>query len=182
MGHARPVAGAHAFGDESKRNGYTLAVVLCPPDALDQVRGSLRCLLLRGQRRLHFKHESNARRKQIVDVLAASGIEAAVYQSASRRDAAGRHAVLGHLVPGLLGWGVAKLVLERDESIVRADRQRIHDLVSSHKAHGLLQWDLLAAHEDPMLWAADAVAWCWAKGGPWRASVMPMVGDRRYRA
>ncbi len=31
------------------------------------------------------------------------------------------------------------------------------------------------AKEEPLLWIADAVAWCWSKGGSWRDQVSPVI-------
>jgi hypothetical protein len=30
-------------------------------------------------------------------------------------------------------------------------------------------------HQEPLLWAPDAVAWCWAAGGAWRQKVADRV-------
>ena len=32
--------------------------------------------------------------------------------------------------------------------------------------------------EDPVLWAADLVAWAWARGGEFRAGIEPLVVAR----
>ena len=30
-------------------------------------------------------------------------------------------------------------------------------------------------HPDALLWAADAIAWCWQHGGKWKDRVMPLI-------
>jgi hypothetical protein len=42
-----------------------------------------------------------------------------------------------------------------------------------HGCSDSLQYELLAAHADPLLWIPDAVAWSWVKGGEWRDLVAP---------
>src|SRR6184192_915020 len=59
----------HVFVDESKRGGYLVTAAVLPSN-LGRARQAVRGLILPGQRRLHFTHESDNRRKQILDVIA----------------------------------------------------------------------------------------------------------------
>lgn len=78
------------------------------------------------------------------------------------------------VVRDLAAVGGTRLVIERDESLVQADRAA---LFQSVRAHGVpeLRYEHPRAHEEPMLWVSDAVAWCYGKGGAWRARVEPLV-------
>jgi len=54
-----------------------VAGVVVPSD-LDTVRGTLRGLVLPGQRRLHIKDENDQRRRAIVAAIVASGVSATI--------------------------------------------------------------------------------------------------------
>ncbi len=59
----------HVFVDESKSKGFLMAAARCPAEDVAVHRKALRGLLLPGQERLHFRHETDARRKQILQVV-----------------------------------------------------------------------------------------------------------------
>jgi hypothetical protein len=115
---------------------------------------------------LHFNHERNARRKQIIGLICTFGLMVDLYQ-AKRDDAANRRRCLEAIVRDNAATA-ERLVVERDESTVANDQRTL--TAASHRfgCHGRLRWDLLAAKEDPLLWIPDAVAWCWVRGGEWR--------------
>lgn len=166
----------HAFADESKESRFTVAVALCPTRDLDRARVALRGLRLAGQRRLHFKRESNRQRHAIIAELDRLGIGFVIFecgQGVGERQA--RPAVLEQLVPDLVDRGVTRLVIERDESLDVHDRRKLREVTLKVGCRDVLTYELLQAHEDPLLWAADAVAWCWTKGGQWRQQIRPMV-------
>lgn len=56
--------------------------------------------------------------------------------------------------------------IERADSLVARDRRTIYRVVRDERIE--LEYDHVRAHEDLLLCIADAVAWCAAKGGPWR--------------
>ncbi len=53
---------------------YVLAAVVVDPAVCEPARDALRALLLKGQRRLHWRDESAARRQQVIDCVAGSGV------------------------------------------------------------------------------------------------------------
>lgn len=60
-----------AFSDESERAGLMLVtVVLLPPGAAQDIRATMRGLLLPGQRRVHTAQESPRRRRVVLDTVA----------------------------------------------------------------------------------------------------------------
>lgn len=59
----------HVFVDESKSRGLLMAAAQCSPDEVTVSRTALRGLLLPGQERLHFNHETESRRKQILGLV-----------------------------------------------------------------------------------------------------------------
>lgn len=157
----------HAFVDESFSGDYVVAAAVVPASDVNAARAAIRRMLKPGQARLHFKKESNARRAQILNGLTALTLTARVYVTENRHEA--RNACLECMVPDLAAAGVARLVLERDDSLVEADRRALFELTRKHGAQ--LEYRHLRSSEDLLLCAADAVAWAWAKGGRWRARV-----------
>lgn len=85
-------------------------------------------------------------------------------------------ASLDRLVDDLAAADARRLVLERDDSLVVADRRVLEARVRAVGVDGRLRYDHLPPRSEPLLWAADAVAWCWVHQGSWRSAVQPLVG------
>lgn len=80
------------------------------------------------------------------------------------------------LVPQLVAFGVVKLTIEQiDEGGKARDLRNIRDALLAMDRVS----DLTYQHEDqagkPMLWVADAIAWCAGAGGTWRARIVPIL-------
>lgn len=157
----------HAFVDESFSGDYLVAAAILPAGDVAQARRTMRSVLDRRQRRIHFKDESPARKERIVSTVETLAVDARVYVTRNTR--AAREACLAQLVPDLAAIGVTRLVLERDDSVLKFDRQKLFQLTKKHAPE--LEYQHLRAHEDILLCIPDAVAWCWAKGGRWKARV-----------
>ena len=123
-------------------------------------------LLMPRERRIHFTKESPARRRKILAVIAELGLVARLYQ-AGKNDIAARRACLAAMVEDIAA-SAERLIVERDESTVTVDKQALFHAARQYECSETLQYELLAAHADPMLWTPDAVAWSWVKGGEWR--------------
>lgn len=165
----------HAFVDESKERGFLLVAACVPAADVAAARKSLRALLMRNQRRLHFNDEGVARRRKIVDVVTAIGVEALVYSTTSDRDA--RERCMRALVADLARTGVSRLIVERDDSIAELDQRVLYEEVRAAGLHGTIEYHLLRAHEEMLLALPDAVAWCWAHKGYWRSVVSPFCSE-----
>ncbi|GAA1536132.1 hypothetical protein [Kribbella lupini] len=165
----------HVFVDESKSKGFLIAAARCPAEEVTVHRKALRGLLLPGQERLHFRHETDARRKQILDVVSEFHLLVDVYH-AERETLAARHACLEAIVRDVAGTA-ARLVIERDESTYQRDRRTLHAACYRFNCPEL-RWDLLAPKLDPLLWVPDAVAWAWTRGGNWRRRVTRFTDAR----
>lgn len=76
--------------------------------------------------------------------------------------------------------GVAQLIIERDESLERAERRQIADVIR-HAGSSEMQYRHVAPHEYPLLWVSDAVAWCYSNSGDWIRRVDAMVESRVTR-
>jgi hypothetical protein len=165
----------HAFIDEAKRPRYMIVAAIIAPDDLVPVRRALRGLLLSNQRRIHFKDERDARKRQIIELMTSLPVTARIYVCpAAVTELEARKAGLRHLVPDLAALGATRLVLERDDSLITHDRQTLYDAVDKAGCRETLSYNHLRAHEESLLWVADAVAWCWSHGAGWRNHVRPI--------
>jgi hypothetical protein len=99
------------------------------PRDLVQLRGAIRDLTIRGQPRVHFRKESDSRRKLILSELRRTGVvQVLVYDASNWRDtSAPRDAVLERLVEDLGRTGAHRLVLEADDSVTASDRKTIRE-------------------------------------------------------
>ncbi len=157
----------HAFVDESVVKNYLLAAVVIPANDVAAGRRTMRGLLSKGQKRTHFYKESDPRRATILDGVESLGGLSRVYVTNRTRTA--RAACLERMVPDLAAVGVSRLVIERDDSLVAADRKLLYNL--ARQCAPDLTYTHLRAKEDLLLCAPDAIAWCWSRGGQWRERV-----------
>ncbi|MBN9157907.1 hypothetical protein [Microbacterium sp.] len=84
---------------------------------------------------------------------------------------------MGALDENAVRDGVSQLILERDESLERADRRLIADVIRRAGTVDM-QYRHAMPHEHPMLWVSDAVAWCYSNGGDWIRRVDTIVESR----
>lgn len=133
-----------------------------------------------GQRRLHFHKEGNARRKQILDTMITLGVEALVYDASSyKTDKDARGACLVRMVSDLLALNAERLVLETEDDALKFDKTVIFAQLRVADRADALQYIHMRAYEECLLALPDAIAWCWAKGGSWRARVSGIVVEVR---
>lgn len=153
-----------AYGDESVREGtgglyYVLGAAVVMRD-LDETRAALRALVPGRQDRLHWRGEREARRLALLAILSDAG--AAVFASwcypvPRHRQERARRVCLTTLAGDLAREGVEELVLEhRDEAGDRLDRQTMLD--ARHGGVADLRYGFARPAEEPLLWAADAIA------------------------
>lgn len=169
------------YVDETKRAGYVIAAVTVADAA--SVRRALRGLILPGQRRIHMKREQSRRRRAILLAVSDAGVEATIYDAARRfpTDLAARNACLEAMVQDLAGLGDnARILIERDDSLVHSDRRHLYELVRRAGATGRLGYEHGKAHEEPLLALPDIVAWAWVRSGEWRRRLGPVVREVRH--
>jgi hypothetical protein len=166
----------HAFVDESIRNGYLLSAAVVATGDLSVARGKLRELCKPGQRRIHMKDENDSRRREILSTLVGLGLQVYLYRApvAGRPIRESRDQCLRALVPALLDLDVTRLVIESCSQDHR-DEQIIQPILNERAATGRLSWLHSAPSADPLLWAADATAWAFGKGGDWRRRVEGVI-------
>lgn len=166
----------HVFVDETKERGYVVAAAVIQSIDLASCRRAMRGLILPRQRRIHFTNESNPRRNKILDAILDLGVQVRIYDASRRADPKhARDTCLVRLVGDLAEIRAQRLVLERDDAAYRTDQALLY---KEFRAHGLaetVRYDHLRAHEDCLLAIPDAVAWCWARGGGWRARAEDLI-------
>lgn len=172
---------SHVFVDESKERGYVIVAGVVLPERLTSARKAMRSLVLRGQSRVHFHTESQARRRQIITTIEQTGARATVYTAgnAHRREIQARAACLEAVVGDAAAAGAHMLVLEQDESLLRWDRRLLFELTRKAGCSDTLRYEHHRGSSEELLWIPDAIAWCWARGGRWRQLVAPIIDEVR---
>lgn len=163
------------FADETKQRAYVMAAAVVAQSAAEPARRELRRLLMPGQTSIHFRSESDARRKQILDAVAGQGWSAHLVVALPKNQRQARDACLHHLVGLAARLRSPLLVLETDDSLVAHDRRLLYEASREQGVHNNLTYRHLRRREEPCLWVPDALAWCYARGGPWRVRVEPLV-------
>jgi hypothetical protein len=162
---------AHAFIDESKSRGYLMATAFVHPRHLQSLRHGLRQLRPRGRRSVHFNGARDELRHAVLDTLVAHDVTAVVVEATGRRGPQQREMCIRKLAQRCLAVEAGIVVLDLDESVVSKDRRWLYEEL--HKSE--IRYDHMHRHEEPLLWAADAIAWAWQRAGDWRDRVRPLV-------
>jgi hypothetical protein len=173
---AAPVS-LHVFIDESHRGSmYLLASALVRPGDLDSTRVLMRSLRVPGERKLHFKSERDAVKKDVAAALVSAQVRTRVYLGRGQSDAV-REQCLRAAVSDLASMGLRRLVLDRrwPDGNVSDRRIILAALLGARMRPDAITYEHLRSHEEPALWIADAVAWCYGAGGEWRRRVEPIV-------
>jgi hypothetical protein len=157
------------FIDECKQVPFLLVGFVSSNFEQHPMRKRLRTMLLPGQRSLHFKSERERRKKEILKVLLTSGCEVIVVQCQTKSNVAARMCALDSMINNEKVRSCNLIVIELDETV----RLRDHEFLK--RQDSVSEWDHRQRHEEPLLWVADAVAWCVNRGGEWERMVRPMI-------
>lgn len=166
---------AHVFVDESKSKGYFVAAAAVRPAEASQIDKDLRKLTRRGQSRIHFSSESEPSRRMLLARMTHLNIRVQLYVVQGHSDRDARRMCLEALVGDLVDSMASRLTLERDDSLVAADRRIIRGALAEKDYLDRLSYQHVAPAEQSVLWVSDAVAWCHQSGGPWTARARPLV-------
>jgi hypothetical protein len=166
-----------AFVDESRRNDrYLLAVAIIHPKDLTRLRKLLRSLLLPGQKEVHFHNEKTDRRKIVLSRLVGCGPLVHVYQrTCTVGEERARQDCVVALVIDLVALETIRLVLDSRQERDLHDHQTIKAVLRKYPTRPPLSYEHMVSSQDPLLWIADVVAWCYGAGGEWRRRVAPLV-------
>lgn len=169
----RRISGPQVFVDETKSRDYIMAAAAMLPGDVTTARKRLTGLLLPGQERLHFTHERESRRRQLMSAMCGLDLEVTVYVARTRDHVAGRRACMKAILDDVIEQQARMLTLELDESVqvpdrrIMAERFRLEAKAPEYRH--------LPAKSEPLLWVPDAVAWCHQRGGEWRTVCEPIV-------
>jgi hypothetical protein len=154
-----------AYVDESVRvfrGLYVMAAVLVPPADAERHRAALRRLLLRRQRRLHWRDENRKRRVQIVEAVAALRLSVVVVVGTgldARRQERARRKCMEHLLWELGRRPVVEVLFESRGSGMDAADKRLIDVLRTRRAIApRLRALWIAAVEEPLTWLPDIAA------------------------
>jgi hypothetical protein len=165
---------AHVFVDESERHRtYYLCAVIADPAKLVTTRRRLRELLRPGMRRLHMVKEGDSLRHKILTTLVDVEVQARVYVCQGRQ-AEVRPACLRQCILDAVAARAHRLVID-DLTEARHDRQLIAEVLRD--TGKTLDYDHLRSYADPLLWAADGIAWAFGAAGGWRREVAGLLDD-----
>ena len=156
-----------AFVDESVRSGSGKLLYVVAAGAVlqadgDRARDELRKLLLPRQPYLHWNSEKPVRRLAVLDRLTGLGamvFACSYYPVGTRHQESARATCLTALVGDLKAAGISELVIEtRSEVPDRRDRRTLLDARHAGIAADSLTYRHVGKLEEPLLWAADAIA------------------------
>lgn len=161
-----------AWGDESGSSSrldpgtYMMAAAMGEPDKIAGIRDAMGNLLLRGQRKVHWRDEAPNRRAKLVDAIADLPVEGfVVVRSAGLQDRIERRRrkCLELLLFELSALGCGHLVLEsRGPADDKRDRAMLEHLRRTKRIDSTLRLAHEPGPSDPMLWIPDVI--CGAVG------------------
>lgn len=159
----------HMFVDENKSSGLLLAAACYSSRSMAEARESLRSFLLPGQERLHFSSERDNRRRQILESIIET-VDGIVIVQADLRDSPRwqRQQALAVLIDQARRTGTQRMSLEQDDSVLEFDRKVLYEQSRLGVTAVDFSYGWLRPRQEPLLWAADGLAWAWARGGQWR--------------
>ncbi|TCN39729.1 hypothetical protein EV644_103187 [Kribbella orskensis] len=161
---------SHAYVDESSRSGYLLCAVVILPADVTAIRRTLRTLCKPGQRRVHMKHESDGRRREILSAVSQLDAQTLVYRAVlnGRSERRAQDECFRTMVPDLLEkFAVGRMVVESCDQD-HQDNQVIREVLSDRPAGHRLTYLHSAPASEPLLWLPDIMAWAVGRGGDWK--------------
>ena len=107
------------------------------------------------------------------------GVRVRLYESTEKQETA-RQQVMASLLADLVALGCRRIVIESRHYIQNdKERRAIATAVRLGHAPEDLVYDHMRAHEEPLLWIADAVAWAYGARGEWRPRVAEIIDHVR---
>lgn len=177
-----------AFLDESQSHRdldpdtYVLAASVCAPVMLQPARHALSNLRLKGQRKLHWRDESEPRRQLITDMIAEMPLEHVIVvrdgRAGERPERRRRHC-MERMLYELDQLAVATATFE---SRGRPDDRRDRAMLDALRARKMITSELRIAHqrghEEALLWVADAVCGAVTQQRVGNSSYLKTIADQ----
>jgi hypothetical protein len=133
-------------------------------------------MLLPGQRELHFKREKEPRQRRLVAAMSRLQVDVHIYLlTCERKEEFVRQACVSRLARDLLERGAHRLVLDSRDQLDTKDEATIRAVVAHHPHHTRFVYEHVDSTSEPLVWIADAAAWCFGAGGHWRRQIEPVV-------
>lgn len=170
----------HAFIDESQRGThYLVCVATVAPQELASARKLLRTLRMPNQRELHFKKEKDQRRRMLADRIAMLPVAVAVYRAECCRhdQEAARQRCLSQVFKQLLVTDAHRVVIDSREHRDTNDAATAQRVLGNHPSRTGLTYEHMDSTDEPLLWVADVVGWCYGAGSDWRRRVWPIISE-----
>jgi len=169
---------AQLFVDECKAKDYYLAAAVATSASLTAVRTELRSGRHKGTDYVHFVRERDAVKDRFINIMQECGLIAIMYVSSAKKHAVAREACLHSMLEDISAQKVRQLTIESDASIDAADRRIIAKKLLELR-YDDLRYEHRGKKEEPLLWASDAIAWCYNRGGAWRQKIEPLLAEVR---
>ena len=161
--------------DECKEAPFLLVGVCIHDRDKAALRKALGSLPLKGQRSIHFKHESSRRKRFYLGQFVRLGFNATVFRVKGIQGIEARRLSIREVVRFARDKRVNQLIFDLDETAKVHDERLLASTVSLVRGKREFQWEHRERHQEPLLWVADAVAWCVNRGGEWERLVRPLI-------
>lgn len=149
--------------------------VLVQDGEAPRLRKRVAALKMPGQRSIHFVNEGESRRKKLLQEYSELGIIAVKVVSTRKNKLDAREDCVRALVNLAASIGCNSLVFDRDESVISKDELWLKSELRKVKNSEPIGFQHLSRHEEPILWVADALAWCDSRGGDWRKRIHSFI-------
>lgn len=156
--------------DESARRDYLLCAVTLEARYVRQCRKAMVSLRRPGQRRIHFVNEAPDRRRQMLDNIIRLPVQGSFFSSPGKHIPA-RRACLQDAIVAFADLRVGRFVIESGDAEDHRDRQTASAMIAKVPWLATVYLEHVRAHEEPILWMADALAWSYGAGGEWRERI-----------
>jgi hypothetical protein len=166
---------ATLYLDESKAKNYVFIGVLVMDGDAPRLRKRVAALKMPGQRSIHFVNEGENRRKKLIQEYSELGITAVKVVSTRKNKLDAREDCVRALVHLAASMRCQSLVFERDESVVSKDELWLKSELRKINNSEPIGFQHLSRHEEPILWIADALAWCDSRSSDWRKRVQSLI-------
>jgi xanthine/CO dehydrogenase XdhC/CoxF family maturation factor len=165
--------------DESKAKNYVFIGILVQAGDAPRLRKRVAALKMPGQRSIHFVNESESRRKKLLQEYSDLGIIAVKVVSTRKSKLDAREDCVRSLVHLAASMGCNSMVFDRDESVISKDELWLKSELRKVNRREPIGFQHLSRHEEPILWVADALAWCDSRGGDWRKRIQSFIFSER---
>jgi hypothetical protein len=169
---------ATLYLDESKAKNYVFIGVLVQDGDAPRLRKRVAALKMPGQRSIHFVKEAESRRRKLIHEISDLGFAAVRFESKDKSQKKARELCIREIVKFAANQGIRSLVFERDESAVINDEKWLKEAILKTQGIDKLGFVHLHRFEEPLLWVADAIAWCDTRGGDWANRVNESIKIR----